>query len=60
MRSAEAVTPMPNLIFPFFAFTFLYALLGVVTLSLLKMHVFDSPTLQQLDYATTSGEKHAA
>jgi cytochrome d ubiquinol oxidase subunit I len=44
MRSSEAVTPMPNLVVPLVAFTALYALLGFVTLSLLRLQVFQSPT----------------
>lgn len=44
MRSSEAVTPMPNLVVPLIAFTVLYAILGFVTLSLLRLQVFQSPT----------------
>lgn len=42
MRSSEAVTPMPNLIVPLVTFTLLYAGIGVTTLSLLRMHVFQA------------------
>ncbi len=42
MRSSEAVTPIPSLLAPLVAFTTLYALLGFVTLSLLRMQVFQS------------------
>ena len=40
MRTADAVTPMPGLTVPFLAFTALYAVLGVVVVSLLRKHVF--------------------
>ncbi len=43
MRTAEAVTPMPNLVVPFTAFTLLYGVLGVVVAMLLRAHVFDVP-----------------
>jgi len=42
MRSADAVTPASNLIAPLVAFTALYAILGFVTLSLLRRQVFQS------------------
>ncbi len=42
MRSSEAVTPISSLLAPLIAFTSLYALLGFVTLSLLRMQVFQS------------------
>ena len=42
MRSADAVTPVSNLTAPLIAFTALYAILGIVTLSLLRMQVFQS------------------
>jgi cytochrome d ubiquinol oxidase subunit I len=49
MRSSEAVTPIPSLITPLIAFTSLYALLGTVTLSLLRMQVFQSYELPGQD-----------
>ncbi len=45
MRTADAVTPMPGLVVPFATFTLLYIVLGVVSIVLLKRHVFfDAPT----------------
>jgi len=40
LRTADAVTPMPGLIVPFLVFSALYALLGVVSLGLLRRHLF--------------------
>jgi len=40
MRTADAVTPMPHLVVPFTLFTLLYAVLGVVVVTLLRRHVF--------------------
>ena len=45
VRTADAVTPMPNLIFPFLLFTSLYLFLGVIVVVLLRRHVFASPRL---------------
>lgn len=42
MRTADAVTPMPHLVVPLTAFTLLYCLLGVVTVALLRRHVFQT------------------
>jgi cytochrome d ubiquinol oxidase subunit I len=42
MRTADAVTPMPNLVIPFLTFTLLYVVLGVVVVALLKRQVFAS------------------
>jgi len=42
MRSADAVTPIHSLLVPLIAFTSLYAILGFVTLSLLRLQVFQS------------------
>jgi cytochrome bd ubiquinol oxidase subunit I len=36
LRTADAVTPMPGLIVPFVTFTALYAMLGVIVVSLLR------------------------
>lgn len=43
MRTAEAVTPMPNLIIPFVTFTILYIFLAFVTAWLLLKQVAASP-----------------
>ena len=42
MRSSVAVTPVRSLAAPLVAFTTLYAILGFVTLSLLRLQVFQS------------------
>lgn len=42
MKTADAVTPMPQLVVPFIGFTLLYIFLGVVVLVLLKNHVLAS------------------
>jgi cytochrome d ubiquinol oxidase subunit I len=47
MKTAEAVTPMPQLVVPFIGFTLLYMFLGVVVLVLLKNHVMASEVKQQ-------------
>jgi cytochrome d ubiquinol oxidase subunit I len=39
MRTADAVTPMPGLIVPFFTFTLLYCLLGIVVAVLLYRQI---------------------
>ena len=43
MRTADAVTPMPQLIVPFVSFTALYIFLAFVVIFLLKRQVFQSP-----------------
>jgi cytochrome d ubiquinol oxidase subunit I len=43
MRTAEAVTPMPGLIYPFAAFTILYCFLGVIVAWLLYRQIIRSP-----------------
>lgn len=48
MRTAEAVTPMPNLIVPFTLFSGLYLILFVVVIYLLWRHVFQSPSGEEL------------
>lgn len=40
MRTAEAVTPMPNLVVPFIGFTILYIFLSVVVVILLRRLIF--------------------
>ena len=42
MRTVDAVTPMPGLTVPFLVFSLLYAVLGVVVVSLLRRHVFQT------------------
>ncbi|MFV8750823.1 cytochrome ubiquinol oxidase subunit I [Nannocystaceae bacterium ST9] len=44
MRTAEAVTPMPELALPFASFTLLYLFLGVMVIVLLRNHVLASQT----------------
>jgi cytochrome d ubiquinol oxidase subunit I len=43
MRTADAVTPMPGLIYPFAVFTVLYCFLGVVVAWLLYRQIIRSP-----------------
>jgi cytochrome d ubiquinol oxidase subunit I len=43
MRTADAVTPMPGLIYPFAVFTILYCFLGVVVAWLLYRQIIRSP-----------------
>lgn len=40
MRTADAVTPMPGLVFPLTVFSLLYLLLGVTVIALLRSQVF--------------------
>ena len=44
LRTAEAVTPMPGLVFPFLLFTLLYALLGVIVVYLLRQQIVRAPS----------------
>ena len=43
MRTADAVTPMPGLIYPFLGFTLLYCFLGVIVTWLLYRQILRSP-----------------
>ena len=45
MRTAEAVTPMPNLVVPFIGFTILYIFLSIIVVILLRRQIFQSPRL---------------
>ena len=45
MRTADAVTPMPNLVVPFVSFTILYIFLSIIVVVLLRRHIFQSPRL---------------
>ena len=40
MRTAEAVTPMPNLVVPFVCFTVLYIFLSIIVVILLRRQIF--------------------
>ncbi|MDE0484582.1 MAG: cytochrome ubiquinol oxidase subunit I [Candidatus Poribacteria bacterium] len=40
MRTAEAVTPMPNLVIPFIGFTLLYIFLSIIVVILLRRLIF--------------------
>ena len=40
MRTAEAVTPMPNLVVPFIGFTLLYIFLSIIVVILLRRQIF--------------------
>ncbi len=48
MRTADAVSPMPNLIVPFATFSLLYLVLGVLVVKMLARHVMASPTAEEL------------
>ena len=43
MRTADAVTPMPGLVYPFAVFTALYCFLGVIVVWLLYRQIIRSP-----------------
>ena len=43
VRTADAVTPMPGLVYPFAIFTLLYILLAAAVVVLLKRQIVDSP-----------------
>lgn len=61
LRTADAVTPMPGLIIPFLTFSALYLLLGIVSLALLKRHVFASTATSDDEHSTkpdTPGGSH--
>jgi cytochrome d ubiquinol oxidase subunit I len=45
MRTADAVTPMPRLVFPLATFTVLYLFLAFVVVVLLRRQVFESPRM---------------
>ncbi len=55
VRTADAVTPMPGLVYPFAIFTLLYVMLAVVVVLLLKRQIVDSPAM----YAATDREPAA-
>lgn len=40
MRTADAVTPMPNLVIPFIAFTILYIFLSIIVVILMRRMIF--------------------
>jgi cytochrome d ubiquinol oxidase subunit I len=60
LRTAEAVTPMPGLVWPLILYIGLYALLGVVVATLLRYHVMESPSTAELADATRAGAPSAA
>ena len=47
MRTEDAVTPMPGLLVPFFAFTLLYLLLAVAVVWLLSRQIGQSPASRE-------------
>jgi cytochrome bd-type quinol oxidase subunit 1 len=55
LRTAEAVTPMPGLTGPLALYVVLYAVLGVVVVTLLRYHVMESPSAAELANATRAG-----
>jgi cytochrome bd ubiquinol oxidase subunit I len=44
LRTSDAVTPMPGLVVPFLVFTFLYLLLGLIVVYLLRQQIIRAPT----------------
>lgn len=57
LKTADAVTPMPNLAAPFLLFTLLYFVLGITVVFLLRAHVFRVPkTEPQLPSALPTPE----
>jgi cytochrome d ubiquinol oxidase subunit I len=60
MRTADAVTSMPGLVYPFVAFTLLYCFLGVIVVWLLYRQIIRSPRPDEWSriYAP-SGRTHA-
>ena len=46
MRTADAVTPMPNLVIPFISFTVLYIFLSIIVVILLRRQFFQSLHLE--------------
>jgi len=55
MRTADAVTPMPDLVVPFALFTLLYLFLGVTVVYLLSRHVLTSPKIQEAAALAAAG-----
>ena len=51
-RTADAVTPMPGLVYPFALFTAIYIFLAVVVVWLLYRQIIHSPTPAELDVGT--------
>jgi len=47
LRTRDAVTPMPGLVFPFLTFTLLYCFLGVIVCWLLYRQIVRSPTIPE-------------
>src|SRR5437016_6913775 len=47
LKTADAVTPMPGLMFPFVTFTLLYCFLGVIVAWLLYRHIIRSPAVPE-------------
>ncbi|HYC33971.1 MAG TPA: cytochrome ubiquinol oxidase subunit I, partial [Gemmatimonadales bacterium] len=43
LRTADAVTPMPGLVYPFILFTLLYCFLGMIVAYLLYKQIIRSP-----------------
>lgn len=47
MRTRDALTPLPGLAIPFMGFMILYLILAVVSVSLLKLHVFNADEIEE-------------
>lgn len=59
LRTADAVTPVPNLIVPFVTFTLLYLFLAFIVIFLLRRQLRDSPRLID-NPAMDSRDRHVA
>ena len=60
MRTKDAVTPLPGLAIPFIGFMILYFILGIVSVTLLKRHVFDLDQELGLDTSASSFKQDQA
>jgi cytochrome d ubiquinol oxidase subunit I len=58
MRTADAVTPMPGLVYPFLVFTVLYCFLGVIVGWLLYRQILRSP--RESEWSRTYSPKRRA
>lgn len=59
MRTSAAVSPMPHLVIPFLAMTFVYGVLGIVVVWLFVGHILVTPTQKELAIPTRIGGLHA-
>jgi cytochrome d ubiquinol oxidase subunit I len=59
MRTADAVTPMPGLVYPFLVFTILYCFLGLIVGWLLYRQILRSPRASEWSRTYTPVRAHA-